>query len=74
MKCFSTVILPLLYLGPVYADYLDNAYDAFNTIQNKWYNSDTGLWYATFIISTPFQSNLPSGMMNGGNQQTLFKA
>ena len=44
MKDLQSFLLPLLYLTPVYADYADDANTAIKTLQNKWYDANTGLW------------------------------
>jgi hypothetical protein len=44
MKFISAALIPLLHLTHVYADYADNAHAAINTLQNKWYDANTGLW------------------------------
>jgi len=44
MKYLATLLIPLLYSPSVYADYADDAITAIHTLQDKWYNFDTGLW------------------------------
>ena len=44
MRYYQTLLLPLLYIGPAVADYEDNAFAAIKTLQDKWYDSKTGLW------------------------------
>ncbi|KAI4646428.1 uncharacterized protein J4E79_010490 [Alternaria viburni] len=44
MKYLTALLIPLLYCTPVYADFADDAFSAIKTLQEKWYNSDTGLW------------------------------
>ncbi|KAF2131183.1 glycoside hydrolase family 76 protein [Dothidotthia symphoricarpi CBS 119687] len=44
MVHFRSLLLPLLYLSPALADFADNANTAIKTLQDTWYNVDTGLW------------------------------
>lgn len=41
---FFKSILPLLFVAPALADLADDASVAIKTLQDKWYNVDTGLW------------------------------
>lgn len=45
MRLAPSLLFPLLYLGPARADYADDANSAIKTLQDKWYNTNTGLWY-----------------------------
>jgi predicted alpha-1,6-mannanase (GH76 family) len=38
-------LFPLLFIGSTRGDYHDNAHAAISAIQNKFYDSNTGLWY-----------------------------
>jgi hypothetical protein len=44
MRHFASLLLPLLCLTPVQADYATDAEAAIKTLNDKWYNVDTGLW------------------------------
>ncbi|KAH8708620.1 glycoside hydrolase [Phaeosphaeriaceae sp. PMI808] len=44
MKYLHSFLLSGLCLTPVFADYADNANNAIKTLQNKWYDTNTGLW------------------------------
>lgn len=44
MKLFRSLVLPLLCSRPVLADYGDDANTAIKTLQDKWYDTNTGLW------------------------------
>ena len=44
MKPIVSLLVPLLCLQPVMADYAREANDAIKIMQNKWYNTRTGLW------------------------------
>jgi len=47
MKVALSTVLPLIWIGTSIADYADNANAAIQTLQNKYYNVDTGLWRGT---------------------------
>ena len=42
-----TLLLTLAASGPVYADYASDAQSAIDLLQNKWYDTNTGLWSVT---------------------------
>jgi predicted alpha-1,6-mannanase (GH76 family) len=44
MKISQITLLPLLYAGHAVANYHDNAFAAIKTLQDKWYDTNTGLW------------------------------
>ncbi|KAF1943137.1 glycosyl hydrolase [Clathrospora elynae] len=44
MKYFESLLLPFLFSTLAFADYADDALAAIHTLQDKWYNFDTGLW------------------------------
>jgi predicted alpha-1,6-mannanase (GH76 family) len=44
MKYLAALLIPLLYSTPTFADYADDATTAIHTLQDKFYNFDTGLW------------------------------
>ncbi|KAF1830468.1 glycosyl hydrolase [Decorospora gaudefroyi] len=44
MKYLAALLIPLLYSSHAFADFTDDALEAVRTLQNKWYNFDTGLW------------------------------
>jgi len=44
MKYIQSLLIPLLYMTPVYADYADDANTAIKTLNDKWYDANTGLW------------------------------
>jgi hypothetical protein len=44
MRHFGSLLVPFLCLTQVQADYGDDANAAINTLQNKWYDVNTGLW------------------------------
>jgi hypothetical protein len=44
MKPIVSLFVPLLCLQPVMADYADDANAAIKIMQDKWYNTGTGLW------------------------------
>jgi predicted alpha-1,6-mannanase (GH76 family) len=44
MKYLAAFMVPLLYVTPTFADYADDALTAIRTLQQKFYNFDTGLW------------------------------
>jgi hypothetical protein len=45
-----TVLIPLLRATHIYADYANDANAAINTLQSKWYDANTGLWYVAFSL------------------------
>jgi hypothetical protein len=47
MKYLQSCVLPLLYLAPVHADYTDDAIAAIKTLNDKWYDAATGIWYVS---------------------------
>lgn len=51
MKNIPAVLIPLLRATHIYADYADDANAAINTLQSKWYDANTGLWYVTCLQS-----------------------
>lgn len=44
MRFHASLIFPLLYVSPAVANYADDANNAIKTLQDKWYDSNTGLW------------------------------
>lgn len=69
MKYLLPSILTLLYTSPVLGDYADNANTAINTLQNKWYNADTGLWDDLWWQS----GNMIETLARFGIQDSSFK-
>jgi hypothetical protein len=53
MKHLHSLLFSLLCLTPVYADYADDANSAIKTLQDKWYDTNTGLWYVLFSSTMP---------------------
>lgn len=52
MELFTTLLLFLVTCSAVVADYGDDALSAIKTLQEKFYNSDTGLWYVFIDLTT----------------------
>ncbi|KAF2873076.1 glycosyl hydrolase [Massariosphaeria phaeospora] len=44
MKCFQSLFISILCVGPALANYEDNASSAIKTLQDEWYDVNTGLW------------------------------
>jgi hypothetical protein len=44
MKYLAALLIPSLFSTLAYADYADDAFTAIYTLQDEWYNFDTGLW------------------------------
>lgn len=42
---FILPVLAVLSFTPVHADFADDANTAIRTLQDKWYDTKTGLWY-----------------------------
>lgn len=47
---FVLPALAILFLTPVHADFADDANTAIRTLQDKWYDTNTGLWYVPLSI------------------------
>lgn len=45
MKYFSLLTIACLLLDKAQADYASDAESAIKLLQDKWYNTETGLWY-----------------------------
>jgi hypothetical protein len=44
MKLFVSLLVPLLCFNTAMATYADEADKAIKVLQDKWYNTGTGLW------------------------------
>lgn len=45
MKVLPVLTSVYLLMHTAYADYASDAESAIKLLQNKWYNTQTGLWY-----------------------------
>lgn len=50
---FVLPALAILFLTPVHADFADDANTAIRTLQDKWYDTNTGLWYVPPLNPSP---------------------
>lgn len=49
MRLLPRVTFALLMLDTALADYASDAESAIKLLQDKWYNTETGLWYDPHI-------------------------
>jgi hypothetical protein len=66
MKYFAPLTVAFLLLDPTQADYASDAESAIKLLQNKWYNTETGLWYVRSSLCTLHTKESP-GMTCGGS-------
>ncbi|KAF2462980.1 Six-hairpin glycosidase [Lindgomyces ingoldianus] len=70
MKYYKSLfLLPLLQVSPVIADYNANAEAAIKTLNNKWYDTNTGLWNKLWWQS----GNMVTTIANFGIHDNNFK-
>ncbi|KAF2829719.1 glycosyl hydrolase [Ophiobolus disseminans] len=69
MKYLRSLLIPLLCLTPVDADYADDASSAIKTLQDKWYDTNTGLWNKLWWQS----GNIVETIAIFGKQDASFK-
>ena len=43
-----------LMLGTAFADYASEAESAIKLLQNKWYSTETGLWYVPITVHVSY--------------------
>ncbi|KAH7075481.1 glycosyl hydrolase [Paraphoma chrysanthemicola] len=69
MKGLFSLLLPLFYLAPANADYADDANAAIMTLQDKWYDANTGLWNKLWWQS----GNMVETIARFGQKDSSFK-
>jgi hypothetical protein len=69
MKYLSSLTVAFLLLQLTQADYASDAESAIKLLQDKWYSTETGLWYVNSSLYTA-HTKKSSGIICGGNPAT----
>ncbi|KAF2116690.1 glycoside hydrolase [Lophiotrema nucula] len=74
MRPRISLLLPFLFTTPIIADYESDAVNAIKTLQNKFYDTNTGLWKGTTFNQLWWQSgNMVETIARFGIHDASFK-